>query len=147
MNSGSRLLSETVYNTTHSRTQGESNMSTIEKLRLVTDQLEELDREESHNHQREVYLLLNALTDMVLVSDIEGTIIFANPSTFKIVGYDPQELIGEHVCDVLDCDDIGNRIDTSITTTAKTKNGVHIPVHIYVGSIDGNLVVSIIRKL
>ena len=121
----------------------------IDNLRKLTHELDELDKEEASRKEREVYLLLNALTDMVIVSDNTNIIRYANPSSFRVLGYDPHELVGSDIDQILSVDIDEKNINSSFVSTARNKDGCIIPVHMYVGELkDGtiHLYISVIRK-
>lgn len=127
--------------------------TSLKKLIEITEHLDRLDAIETNTHKKEMYLILNALTDTVFVSDKTGLIRFVNPSVYRMLGYYPDDLLGKNICNILDCTDIESKVNESISTIATDKNGihipVHIPVHIYVGLMkDGasDLIVSIVRK-
>jgi PAS domain S-box-containing protein len=122
---------------------------TIERLKILSRELDEQERAEILRREREVYLLLNALTDMVVVSNDAGIIRFANPATFRVLGYDPDDLLDTNICDILNCPELAHKVDTSCVTMAKTKSGDLIPIHMYIGSMKESniqLIISIIRR-
>lgn len=127
-----------------------SKHSTIDKLRILSAELDLLDAEDSDKKEREVFLLLNAVTDMVVVTDVNGVIKYANPSSYRTIGYDPDALIGNDVSKFFDVHDIATLVNKSTDTYANTKDGCSIPVHMYVGELrDGtvHLFIAIIRKV
>lgn len=126
-----------------------SEAPTIERLRALSAELDEQERAEILRREREVYLLLNALTDMVVVSNDDGIIRFANPATFRVLGYDPGDLLDTNLCAILNCPDLHGKVNTSLSTFAKTKSGDLIPIHMYIGSMKESniqLIISIIRR-
>jgi len=127
-----------------------SEPTSLAKLRQVTEHLDKLDVAETNAHKREMYLILNALTDTVFVSGKDGLIRFVNPSVYRMLGYYPEDLLGKNICNILDCTDIESKVNESIVTVATDKCGAQVPVHIYVGVMkdggENDLIVSIVRK-
>lgn len=123
---------------------------TLEKIKQMTSVLDELDEFYASNKEREVELLANALTDMVLVLESDGTIKYANPSSYRVLGYDPTELIGKNVsCLVGEKLDIVGLVNTTIDTNVHNKYGESQHIFVYVGElkdVNFHLYLTIIKK-
>jgi PAS domain S-box-containing protein len=133
--------------------------STLDKLKVLSAELDTWE----HSVQRETFLLLNGFTDMVVVTDNKGIIKFANPSSFRVLGYDPVELIGQSI-DVLTHGDVNHkeRIDDYLerkiskivgvgrSVMAKHKKGASVPVYLYIGELKGedeHMFVGVVHKV
>jgi len=73
------------------------NTDTLDKLRALTAVLDELEQLYAQTKERDVELIANAITDMVLIVDNDGYIKYANPSTLRVLGYDPAILVGQNI--------------------------------------------------
>lgn len=125
-------------------------MTDLEKIRELNDQLDELDVVAQTRKEREKYLLLNAIMDMILVSDMQGIIKYANPSSYAVLNYDPQDLVGRHIDTLIGPHSIEVGLNKSMDIIANNAQGVAIPVHLYVGEIketDLHLYISSLRKV
>lgn len=122
----------------------------LQRLRKIGEELDELDKKDILEKEREVFLLVNALTDMVIVTDSEDNIKYANPSSFRILGYDPNDLIGRTAKDILKCDKLHEKAGSGFVTNAINNQGVEQPIYSYVGELnDGkiHLYITVIRKV
>lgn len=122
----------------------------LDKIRELNDQLDELDVVEQTRKEREKYLLLNAIADMVLVYDDEGIIKYANPSSYSVLSYDPTDLVGRHIDELIGPHSVEVGLNTSMDIIANNANGTAVPVHFYVGEIkevDLHLYISTLRKV
>lgn len=141
-------------------------MTILDKIRRLTNELDRWEETDSQNREREKFLILNGLTDMVLVIDQEGFIKFANPASYRIAGYDPIELQGKNVTILMSKEDEiahNTKIDNYVhgghsplvmgkgrNIKVKHKNGGYVNAHIYVGELceDGAcLFIGIIHKV
>jgi PAS domain S-box-containing protein len=110
-----------------------SNSDILNEMKELTNKLDELEREEATRKEREVFLLLNAVTDAVFVSDEHGIIKYANPSAFRILGYDPNYLLGTNIHSIFKTDKPIEKVDTTFHTAVSNKAGNDVSVHVYVG--------------
>ena len=118
--------------------------TTLSEIKDLTTKLDELEQQEEIDRKsREMLLLLNGVTDMVIVSNTQHIIKFANPSSFRILGYDPQELIGKSL-DIFKynnkkCvkDYLSNNLSVGETKDIilKHKKGYHTLIHVYFGEM------------
>jgi PAS domain-containing protein len=126
-------------------------MSTIlEEIKELSTKLDKLEQEEAIKKDREVLLLLNAVTDAVIVSDEAGIIKYANPSTYRILGYFPDELLGKDIHSILQVDYLKNKVERSFQTSATNKDNCSISVYVYVGQYsecNSLSLISILRKV
>ncbi|MFW5956939.1 MAG: PAS domain S-box protein [Natronomonas sp.] len=82
----------------------------------------------TNRKQREMELeryetFLEASSDMVTVIDEEGTIVYESSSVRDVVGYDPEELVGESVFEYVHPDDIElitEELETALDTPHET---------------------------
>ncbi len=127
-----------------------STVETLEKIKEMTDILDRLDEFYASHKEREVELLANALTDMVLLLDNNGVIKYANPSSFRVLGYDPKELEGRNVGNVIgETLRLESVVKTTIETNVRNKAGEYQHIYMYLGELkDTNfhLYIAIIRK-
>jgi len=123
---------------------------TLEQIKKMTSILDELDEFYASNKEREVELLANALTDMVLVLEKDGTIKYANPSSYRVLGYDPAELIGKNVCGLVGENlDIVASVNTTIDINVHNKSGDVQRIFVYIGElkdVNFHLYLTIIKK-
>ena len=69
---------------------------------IVTDITERRREESAHRYIEESHrLIVETASDCVVSMDETGAIRFANPSTMKIFGYDPTELIGKPLTELM----------------------------------------------
>jgi PAS domain S-box-containing protein len=69
---------------------------------IVTDITERKREESAHRYIEESHrLIVETASDCVVSMDETGAIRFANPSTMKIFGYDPTELIGKPLTELM----------------------------------------------
>lgn len=120
----------------------------LEKIKVLTQSLEHQETTDATRRQQAVLLLLECVTDMVFVTNADGVIKFANPSSYKTCGYIPSELIGQYInlfmsdADVAiykDClQNINERdevLGCSRDIVIKTKDGEFISAHLYLGEL------------
>jgi PAS domain S-box-containing protein len=125
---------------------------------ILTDITERKREESAHRYIEESHrLIVETASDCVVSMDETGAIRFANPSTMKIFGYDPTELIGKPLTELMPefmrkIHDAGFRhylatgqrhINWQGTElTALRKNGEEFPVEISFGELtrDGHKV-------
>lgn len=127
--------------------------------------LRRVANEETRKRELQLEAIFEAAPDATLMSDSKGIITRANAAVFKILGYTPQELIGQSI-DILVPDRIiekhpklrahyyANPTPRSVTSrqrlTAKRKDGAEIPVSVALNSliVDGQRqVVSAVRDM
>ena len=108
--------------------------NTLSKLRAKTKELNIIEQQSSIDKERELLLLMRALTDMVIVVDETGLIKYANPSTYRVLGYDPIELVGKEFGIVGKDIDVLANVDEHLKATfaGKTKD---VDVDIYIGEL------------
>jgi PAS domain S-box-containing protein len=110
-------------------------------------------------------MILNGLTDMVIVTNSEGIIRFANPASFRVLGYEPNELIGQSLDSLVVNKDIKHKkfisdyinegyhreiICSGRLGNARHKNGLTVPIYLYVGEMQEKLThlfVGVIHKV
>jgi PAS domain S-box-containing protein len=56
-------------------------------------------------------MISNASKDMIHLNDSEGRIIFTNPATERLLGYNPEDLQGRSALDIVHPDDHGSVVD------------------------------------
>lgn len=131
--------------------------------RLITLRLDAIN--ETKKRERQLQVIFDAAPDATLMSDTQGVITRANPAVSKVLGYTPDELIGQSI-DLLVPDQVSKRHPTlrgqyyanpsprSVTSRerlfAKHKDGHEIPVSIALNSliIDGQRqIVSAVRDM
>ncbi len=125
-------------------------VETLLEIKRMTSVLDELDEFYASHKEREVELLANALTDMVLVLDAAGTIKYANPSSFRVLGYDPAELQGRNVATLIgETLDISASVNKTIDTNVHNKAGESQRIFIFIGELKDaslHLFITIIKK-
>lgn len=123
-------------------------MSNIEKIKQLSVALDQWEKIETKARERELFLVLNGFTDMVVVADIDGKIVFANESSYRVLGYDPTELSGKNVTILMSSTDAlthtkkmneyttnkpSQIVGKGREVIAKHKEGYGVPVFINVG--------------
>lgn len=128
-----------------------SAAQTLEEIKRMTHVLDELDEFYASDKEREVELLANALTDMVLILDQDGVVKYANPSSFRVLGYDPTELVGRNIsCIVGEAHNIAASVKTTLEMVVPNKHGEEQRIVIYFGELKDiglHLYIVIIKKV
>lgn len=136
---------------------------TLEKIKELTESLNEAEKMEAQRRQRAMFLLLNGITDMVFVADSKGIIKFANPSSYRVLGYDPHDLVGQPIDTIMSEEDAAyqletiNKMDTEAEVigygkdiVCKTKDGCNTKAHLYLGELKDNnvhLFIGVLHKV
>ncbi len=92
-------------------------------FRDVDDQVRVEHREEET--ARLYRLLAENSSDVVIVSDLQGTSIWASPSTLRVLGWRPDQIVGHNVGEFLHPDDI-DRTRTELERSARTDTPARI---------------------
>ncbi len=109
---------------------------TLSKLRIKTKELNYLDHETAKEHERKVVSLVSALTDMVLVLDENGVIKYANPSSQRVLGYNPEDLVGFSFAEMISSEIcIFEYVDKHIGYKLKNKDGQWVNTQLYIGEM------------
>ena len=136
-------------------------VSTMDQLKNVNAALDAW--EESVLMLKGDYCVLNNFKDMVVITDKNGIIRFANPSSYLVLGYEPQELIGKSV-DILAKCELGhkerisqylvskewNLLGIGRSVKAKNKTGFDVDTYLYVNELKGDgepLFVGVLHKV
>lgn len=135
----------------------------LEKIKVLTASLEEQETTSATRRQQAVLLLLECVTDMVFVTNIDGIIKFANPSSYKICGYVQEELVGKHINLFMSDEDVAIYKDclTNINEqdevlgcardiVVKTKENKFITAHLYLGELkeeNSHLFIGVLHKV
>lgn len=98
--------------------------------------------------ERQKYLILNSITDAVIITDMIGKIKFANPSTYELLEYDPKEILGLNIEYIIKNK---NKINTGhgCDLFLRKKSGLEITAYVYAGELkeeDNNLLIFVIHK-
>src|SRR5215218_1859527 len=93
-------------------------------LAIIRDITERKRVEEALRNREERFqaLVQNAL-DIVMVTDVEGTIRYVSPAVERVLGYRPEEQIGTNAAEYLHPDDLKKGFDA--LSEAVSKPGVH----------------------
>ena len=75
-------------------------------------------------------------SDVITVLDVEGTICYESPSIERVLGYLPEDLIGESVFDYIHPDDLGRVRSIFIDITKNS--GIGGPVEVRARHVDGS---------
>jgi two-component system, sporulation sensor kinase A len=76
---------------------------------IYRDITKEISMERELKKTREMYRLITEnTTDMIKIYSLDKTIIYASPSHEKVMGFQPSELIGKNVFDIIISDEKGN---------------------------------------
>jgi len=69
----------------------------------------ERERMKRQLREREEYFksLIEQAMDIIAVLDADGAVRYASPSVLPLLGYDAEELVGQHILDLVHPDDIG----------------------------------------
>jgi PAS domain S-box-containing protein len=107
-------------------------------LAIVRDVTERKRAEEALRESEErFYALVQSALDIVMVTDVEGTIRYVSPSVERVLGYRPEEQIGTNVAEYVHPDDLEKGIDA--LSEAVSKPGVHpVAVETWVRHKDGS---------
>jgi len=62
--------------------------------------------EETQQSEEKYRSLVNTTNDLIFTVDVEGRILFANPSAKAFTGYEPEETIGHHFSEYMHPDDV-----------------------------------------
>lgn len=120
----------------------------LDKIKALTESLDKHEIADSARRQQSMLLLLECITDMVFVTNVDGTIKFANPSSYKTCGYTPEELVGQNVQLFMSDDDVDsygsclrniNEKDEILgcarDIVIKTKDNEFVSAHLYLGEL------------
>ncbi len=80
-------------------------MQDITDYKQLVDALREAERE-TRRREEHFRLLIENASDLIIVTDNEGTITFASPSAESTLGYAPEELIGKNAFEMIHPDDV-----------------------------------------
>src|SRR5215471_8015752 len=61
--------------------------------------------EEPGHGERRFHALIEHSTDAIVLLERDGMITYTSPSTERITGYTPEELVGTHFNDLIRCED------------------------------------------
>ncbi len=75
----------------------------------VTEQ--KLAQERLRRSEEHFRLLIENASDLIIVTDSEGSITFVSPSVESILGYLPEELVGMNIFDLVHPDDVSDAVD------------------------------------
>ena len=70
--------------------------------------------------------LVEQSTDLIIETDMNGTLLYVSPNHEDILGYKPQELIGKNVFDNIHPEDRDNIIDEATNSLAEKRSGIII---------------------
>lgn len=125
-------------------------MTNLDKLKILSQELEQQEHVACVDKERQVCLIMNGVTDMVVITDPDGTIKFANPSSFRVLGYDPTYLIGKNIKRIIRAFDMESSVSKSMKIKGVNREGKEVPLHIYVGElVDSNLhlLIAVLKDL
>lgn len=119
---------------------------------LVMRRTTELSESNAALREREERLraLFNKAGDLVMVIDLEGTIVQANESACKSLGYQEEELLGMHITEI-DCDvstreklqevtdQVTREQKVEIEVRYRRKDGSEFPVELHIARLDSPL--------
>jgi len=93
-------------------------------LAIIRDVTERQRAEEAlrENEERFRALIWNAL-DLVMVTEADGTISYVSPSSERVLGYRPEEMIGTNTADYVHHDDLEKAFDE--LAKALSQPGIH----------------------
>ncbi len=134
----------------------------LDKLKVLTESLEQHETTDATRRQQAVLMLLECVTDMVFVTDVNGIIKFANPSSYKICGYTPDELVGQLINLFMSDADVAiykeclrsiNEKDEVLgcarNIVIKSKTGEFTHAHLYLGELKedtSHLYIGVLHK-
>ena len=77
---------------------------------ILENEVNQLDRSNNklHNIKKRYLTLINAIDDLILIIDNEGFIIFVNSQSKRILGKNPELLLGHHIKTIISNDEIEN---------------------------------------
>jgi PAS domain S-box-containing protein len=63
------------------------------------------------------------MSDMILLTDLQGNTLYASPSHLTILGYKPEDLIGKSIFDIVHTQNIKNAFNVFSEGVAKSETG------------------------
>ncbi len=142
-------------------------VSTLDQIKNISAELdaweESLPNKTVMLVKEPAFSLLDDFKDMVVVTDKDGIIKFANPQSFRVLGYEPSELIGKSV-DILSSDSFTHKsriseylaskkakiLGVGRSVVAKNKIGFSVNAYLYVNELKGEdepLFVGVLHKV
>lgn len=106
--------------------------------RCRADEAIRTSREQLRKREQQFRLLAENMTDLILLQDPEGNLVYVSPSSRRILGYDADELYGKNLYDLLENEDavrlragvhedmLEGKSYTEALVRARTKNGIAI---------------------
>jgi PAS domain S-box-containing protein len=122
--------------------------NTLERLKRVNTRLDEFETSYFDRKNGEVLLLLQVLTDIVVVLDTAMNVRYANPSAYEVLGFAENELVGKPFEGFVQGEKFP--IETGFNTNVRTSTGEEIHAHVYIGELhdmDSHLYVAVIKRL
>jgi PAS domain S-box-containing protein len=123
-----RLLEQLQQSAEEMEVQNEELQCTTEQLQEKTEELALLNRalQESEEHFRS---LIENASDIILLLDMQRRITYASPSVKQIGGYEPDNLIGTDVLDLIHPEDVPKAIE-AVRTRARPSTSLTFEVRV-----------------
>ncbi|UYU18273.1 PAS domain S-box protein [Methanoculleus submarinus] len=124
-----KLLEQLQQSAEEMEVQNEELQCTTEQLQEKTEELALLNRalQESEEHFRS---LIENASDIILLLDMQGRITYASPSVRQIGGYEPDNLIGTDVLDLIHPEDAPKAIEAVRTGVARPSTSLTFEVRV-----------------
>ena len=115
---GTRIQTEHTVSLVEPR--GEERMKAVSVIRDVTGR-KELE-EELRRRERRQRAILGSISDVITVLDEDGTILYESPSLRRVLGWEPEELVGRSAFEMIHPDD-RERVERAYRRVVETGEG------------------------
>jgi PAS domain S-box-containing protein len=89
------------------------------------------------NGERWLRSILEHASDLIILTDPDGLATYVSPASRRVLGRDPQSLVGEHVLDLVHAEDVG--MAQQEFTRLLTNTGTNTPVELRAHHMSGEL--------
>lgn len=120
----------------------------LEKIKDLSAKLDQAEQEDITRREGEIFNILRCFTDTAIVFDEIGNIKYVNQGCYRLLGYQPDELVDKSMEEITK-GDYSKQNETN-RIYLRTKDGCYIPCYMNLGSIKQivpSLFVSVFRKI